>query len=220
MEHDAQLVTAAADNMTVHGIAPERYRFVLGDMFERLPELGQFDVVFCFGILYHINDHMRLLSAIAEREPCGGHRRLERLAHVRSGGRGASAARRQSPAAGRAARGLADASALDAMLASLGWTFEYFDWLGSGLADAEKMDDYRAGRRVSALVTGNDRIPPEVREAGGAAGVRAPDRPAHAVDDDHRDRGRLLDVAPGARGLGAPGGASAVGLLVDMKVDM
>ena len=51
------------------------------------------------------------------------------------------------------------------MLASFGWTFEYFDWLGSGLAGAEKMDDYRAGRRVTAVVTGSERVAPEVRAA-------------------------------------------------------
>ena len=46
---------------------------------------------------------------------------------------------------------------LDAMLASFGWTFDYFDWPGSGLVDSPKLQDYRSrapgdGRRLRATI--------------------------------------------------------------------
>jgi hypothetical protein len=165
IEHDAKLVGAAHEHMEHYGISRDRYDFLLGDMFERIPEAGRCDVVFCFGILYHINDHMRLLSAIAEREPrtvivdTNVSLMPGVVVEVRAPLAG------NPPPPGAQLEGWPTKGALDAMLASLGWTFEYFDWLGSGLAAAEKMDDYRAGRRVSAVVTGSERVAPEVRAA-------------------------------------------------------
>jgi hypothetical protein len=51
------------------------------------------------------------------------------------------------------------------MLSYFGWTFEYFDWRGSGMTDAEHLSDYEAGRRVSVVVTCNEQlVPPEVRD--------------------------------------------------------
>ena len=165
VEHDAKLVRTAYENMEQHGISRERYDFLLGDMFERIPEAGRCDIVFCFGILYHINDHMRLLSAIAELEPrtIVVDTNVSLMPGVVVEVRAPLAG--NPPPPGAQLEGWPTLGALDAMLASFGWTFEYFDWVGSGFADAEKMDDYRAGRRVSAVVTGSERVAPEVRAA-------------------------------------------------------
>jgi hypothetical protein len=134
VEHDPDLVAAARDNLELQGAARERYEFVLGDMFERIPEIEQCDIVFCFGILYHINDHMRLLQTIAEHQP----RTLiidtnisllpDAVVEVRA------------PVAGSPPPP------------------------GAQLEGADKMEDYRAGRRVTAVVTCNDRITPETRD--------------------------------------------------------
>ena len=67
VEIDDVLVARANANMAAYGVEPASYEFVTRDMFRHFDELDEFDVVFCFGILYHINDHMQLLSNIAGR---------------------------------------------------------------------------------------------------------------------------------------------------------
>jgi predicted RNA methylase len=163
IEHEPHLVRKANENMEFHDVERGRYEFVLGDMFERIPEVGHCDVVFCFGILYHINDHMRLLSAIAELEP----RTLiidSNVSHI-----GSAVIEIRAPVAGSPPppgaqlEGWPSRAGLDAMLSSFGWTFEYFDWPGSGLVASPKLQDYRVGRRATAVVTCSDPVAPDVR---------------------------------------------------------
>ena len=163
IEHEPHLVSKANGNMQAHGVAPDRYDFVLGDMFDRIPATEPCDIVFCFGILYHINDHMRLLSTIAEFEPTTviidtNVSHIERAAiEIRAPVAG------NPPPVGAQLEGWPSKAGLDAMLSSFGWTFDYFDWPNSGLADSPKMDDYRVGRRMTVVVNGNERIAPDVR---------------------------------------------------------
>ena len=69
IEHDPRLVQKAEENLEHYGVARGRYEFVAGDMFDRIREVERCDIVFCFGIFYHINDHMRLLTELAEYDP-------------------------------------------------------------------------------------------------------------------------------------------------------
>jgi hypothetical protein len=163
IEHEPHLVSKANDNMEHHGVDRDRYEFVLGDMFERIPETEPCDIVFCFGILYHVNDHMRLLSTIAEFEPRtviidSNVSHIERAAiELRAPVAG------NPPPVGAQLEGWPSKAGLDAMLSSFGWTFEYFDWPNSGLVDSPKMDDYRVGRRASVVVDCGDAVDPDVR---------------------------------------------------------
>ena len=51
----------------VKGIEPSRYRFVVGNLYEaNLKQYGTFDVVFCFGLMYHIAKPMTLIELISE----------------------------------------------------------------------------------------------------------------------------------------------------------
>ena len=163
IEHEPHLVRKANENMEQHGVDPDRYEFVLGDMFDRIPEAEPCDIVFCFGILYHINDHMRLLSTIAELEP----RTVIIDSNVSHIDRAAIELRApvagNPPPVGAQLEGWPSKTGLDAMLSSFGWTFRYFDWPGSGLVDSPKMEDYRVGRRASVVITGNEPVAPEVR---------------------------------------------------------
>ena len=164
IEHEPHLVAKANENMQLHNVERSRYEFVLGDMFARIPEIEPCDVVLCFGILYHINDHMRLLQTIAEYAPTtliidSNVSHIERAAiELRAPVAGSP------PPVGAQLEGWPSKAGLSAMLASFGWTFEYYDWPGSGLVDTPKMDDYRVGRRASVVVACNERIDPDVRE--------------------------------------------------------
>ena len=165
IELDHLLHREAIANFELYGAPPERYDFVLGDILERLDDVEPFDVVFCFGVLYHLTDHMRLLSAIAAREP----EYLIIDTHV-SGLDGAvielfSARGATPPPAGSTLHGRPTAAALESMMSYFGWTVEYYDWSTSDLASIEHMDGYKTGTRVTMLVRCCEkRVPTETRD--------------------------------------------------------
>lgn len=54
----------------VHGISSDRYKFIKGDLYDiDFSSLGQFDIVFCLGLLYHINRPIQLLENIEKVSP-------------------------------------------------------------------------------------------------------------------------------------------------------
>ena len=166
IEHDPRLVQKAEENLAFYDVPRRDYDFIAGDMFEHIRSVESCDIVFCFGILYHINEHMRLLTELAEFDAqtiifdTNVSLAEGAVIELRSPLAGSP------PPVGSQLEGWPSRSALEAMWSSLGWTFDYFDWPGSGLADHSKLGDYAAGRRISAVVTPGTRdTPPEVRAA-------------------------------------------------------
>jgi hypothetical protein len=177
----AHLVRAGIEHFEAYGVAPDRYRFLVGDLYDWVGTEGPFDVVFCFGLLYHVNDHMQLLTRIGETEPRAiiidtNVSKLDgALIEVRSPlGPGV-------PAPGSHLEGYPTCDALEAMMSFFGWTSRFFDWAGSGLVDRPHMADYRDGGRVSVVVECPEHaVPDEVRAEAVAAVLAAPeyrDRP-------------------------------------------
>jgi SAM-dependent methyltransferase len=164
IEHDQGLVSTSCENMDFYEVPRRQYDFLLGDIFDLAGKGDGCDVVFCFGILYHINHHMLLLTKIAQLEP-----RYLIIDTKISQMDGAviefrSPLRGSPPPEGTDLQGQPSRAGLDAMLSYFGWSYEYFDWPGSGLAVGGHMQDYRAGKRVSLLVTCNEqRHSPEIR---------------------------------------------------------
>jgi SAM-dependent methyltransferase len=161
IDHDPELVRHAASHMQAYGIDPARYQFECRDLFPGFADLGQFDVVLCFGILYHVNDHLHLLSNIAEVEP----RVVLIDSHV-SQLDGAvielrSPLGQSPPEPGNQIEGYPSRAALDALTSSLGWSCQYLDW--GPMAGSDGVPDYREGRRVSLVATCPDRIPEDIR---------------------------------------------------------
>ncbi len=51
----------------VYGIHPDRYQFITEDLNKlKFRDLGEFDVVLCLGLLYHVNRHYEMFANIAE----------------------------------------------------------------------------------------------------------------------------------------------------------
>src|SRR4029078_1512115 len=69
IEHKPGLVRKSRENMEFYGVSPQSFVFILGDMFDAIYDVESCDVVFCFGVFYHINNHMLLLSKIARLNP-------------------------------------------------------------------------------------------------------------------------------------------------------
>jgi SAM-dependent methyltransferase len=164
IEHDVQLVDAAAAHMRAHGIDPGRYRFVRRDLFESFMDLGHFDVVFCFGILYHVNDHLHLLSNIAEVEP----QTVIIDGHVSSLDGAVIELRtplgESPPPPGTQLEGWPSPLAVEALTSTLGWSGRWIDWTSAARPDDDGIGDYLSGKRVSYVATCPDPIPPETRD--------------------------------------------------------
>jgi hypothetical protein len=155
IEAEPDLVKKSLAHMERYNIPRNHYEFVCGDVFDDIETVEPCDIVLCFGLLYHVNNHMLLLSRIAESDPRGmivdtNISQLESaVIEVRNplGG--------SPPRLGGQLEGYPTKAALDAMFSSFGWTHRYVDWTQSGLLDRPQMDDYRTGQRVSAIIDCN-----------------------------------------------------------------
>jgi transposase-like protein len=158
IEFGADLVQKAVANMEYYNVPADKYEFLTGDIFELIEQIETCDVVFCFGIFYHINSHLLLLTKIAELDP----RALIMDTNVSLFEPAVIELR--GPVDGRplqlgeSVEGYPSRAALDAMLSSFGWKYDYFDWEQSGLVERAQMGDYRAGKRVSVVVDCNRQV--------------------------------------------------------------
>jgi len=189
VEYEVGLVEKAVQNLQHYGVTPHRYDFVVGDLFAYLDRPKPCDVVFCFGILYHTTEHMRLLSRIAELLPrhliidTNVSRRESAVIELRNPLTG------YPPRHGGELEAYPTTAALDAMLSSFGWSYTYFNWEASGLTSHPEMQDYGAGRRVSVVV---DCMKPSISIAEQQAAVAA----VRARRHDHRSQWPTIkDVA-------------------------
>jgi SAM-dependent methyltransferase len=68
IEAREHLVERTHQYLTEYGISKDKYHVIQGDIFEQLPLVprNSIDVVFCFGIFYHIMHHFLLLSLIKQ----------------------------------------------------------------------------------------------------------------------------------------------------------
>jgi hypothetical protein len=179
IEHDPRLVRAAGEHLAFYGIARDRYEFVAGDLFECIGKTESCDVVFVFGILYHVNDHMRLLTALADLDArtmifdTMVSTKPDAVIELRAPIAGSP------PPPGSQLEGWPTGAALEAMWSSFGWTYEFYDWRAPGRSDHPKLDDYAGGRRITAVVTSDYvRVPAATRaQAVDAVRTRQRDLP-------------------------------------------
>jgi transposase-like protein len=160
IELGADLVEKSLANMEYYGVPSEQYEFLVGDIYELIDQIEQVDVVFCFGILYHVNAHMLLLNKIADRDPRTViiDTNISLLEPPVIELRGPVHGRRLQ--LGESVEGYPSRAALDAMLSSLEWKYEYFDWEKSGLLERAQMRDYL---RAIPPSTRRERRDPAVR---------------------------------------------------------
>ena len=71
IEGREKLVENSYLNMKKYNMPREKYSFICGNIFEELDKIkpDSIDVVFCFGIFYHIMNHMLLISKIKRLNP-------------------------------------------------------------------------------------------------------------------------------------------------------
>jgi len=164
LEHDVELVQRAEENMAAYGVDPARYDFRVRDLFQPWGD-ERFDVVFCFGILYHVVDHMALLSSItaAEASTLLVDTKVSAVDGAVIELRTALGA--SPPPVGASFEGYPTRLAVEVMLASLGWSVEAIDWERFGVDDLGGVSDYADGRRASFVARHRGpSIDPETRD--------------------------------------------------------
>ncbi len=159
IEGREELVTKSFENMKKYGIASEKYSFVVGDIFEKIKELKpkEFDVIFCFGIFYHIMNHMLLLTEIKRLQPryiiLDTKISISNLPiiHIRKENsllEGATIPD-SSQFGNDIIVGNPSKFALEIMLNSLGFDFDYYDWENSGIKNWEFLEEYHSKKRIT-----------------------------------------------------------------------
>jgi transposase-like protein len=178
IEFGSALVQKSLANMEYYNIPSNKYEFHVGDIYEVIDQIEQCDVVLCFGILYHVNSHLLLLTKIADLDPRNViiDTNVSQLEPAVIELRGPVDGRPLQ--LGESVEGYPSRAALNAMLSSFGWRYDYFDWEHSGLLDRQQMVDYQRGKRVSVVVDCNRKdFSPEERQ-----------RAVQMVLDTRRDR--------------------------------
>ena len=162
IEGRSHLVASAIATARQYGIEAERYRFIVGDVFDQidLVPTDSIDTVFCFGFFYHTSHHVLLLSKIDRLNPkhlildteidmstkdCIVRLRKEKVA------REGTSIVSQPGDPSHALVGHPSRSALEMMLTGFGWDFSYYDWHRAGIKNWYDLDDYRDGKRVSIV---------------------------------------------------------------------
>lgn len=161
IEARAHLVAAANSNMRKLGIPDDRFRFVQGDVFAELDKIpaDTIDTLCCFGFLYHTIEHMVLLRKIAALRPqhiiidtMVDYRR-EALIRLSIEEVDEEADAVAIPGLSQVLGGTPSRTALEWMLASLGWRWTYYDWRDAGIKCWDDIVDYHEGARITLIAS-------------------------------------------------------------------
>jgi len=138
------------------GFGPDRYKAVMGDIFDAFPTFttGQFDTIFCLGFLYHTMEHFRLLKTMIDLAPQAiildtvafdDETPKVTLAEENPEWEGASIA-----VTGRknvALRGLPTVGYIRTVVEHLGWQCQDIDWQLLGITDWRGSEIYQKRQR-------------------------------------------------------------------------
>jgi ubiquinone/menaquinone biosynthesis C-methylase UbiE len=159
------LIEGASANLREYGIPENTFRFVQGDAFEAIDRIepGSIDTVFCFGFFYHVTNHMLLLSKIARLKPrhivldtaVTADPRCVVLFQREDPDNESDAARTDPEAQKIVLAGIPSKAALELMLSSFGWDFNFYNWHDAGIVRWKHIEDYQEGTRVTVWIDCN-----------------------------------------------------------------
>jgi hypothetical protein len=166
IEARKHLVDASNKNMEKYNIPREKYSYIRGDIFDEIKKIksGDFDVIFCFGIFYHIMNHTLLLSEIKRLNPkylildtrvmpspAPIIKVLEKDPEFEGHGIQDSINKNKSVLEGVPSKAL-----LELILKNYNFSFKYYDWQNSGITDWKDMINYRDGHRITIVAKNLD----------------------------------------------------------------
>ncbi len=161
IEARQHLVEAARGTMREYGISG--VEFTQGDVMLELDRLEprKFDTVFCFGFLYHTNEHLAILRKIARLKPSSIVIDTAISTHnsnlievreedtIRDCGAATAETGNSYTIVGKPTK-----AALELLLKAVGFpSVRYYDWRNAGIRNWDDLKDYYIGTRISATAT-------------------------------------------------------------------
>ena len=161
IEAKENLVKNSQKNMDLYRIPKEKYHFITGNIFNEIQKIQPktIDVVFCFGIFYHIMNHMLLLEEIKKLQPkylildtSVNHSTQPGILLEKEDSKNEAAGiRSEFSSDSKIIVGYPSKSALELMLKSLGFEFRYYHWHDMGITNWEHIMDYKNNERISLV---------------------------------------------------------------------
>jgi len=139
--------------------------FITAIFFEEIKKFKPktFDVVFCFGIFYHIMNHTILISEIKQLKPkhlimdTGIDLSERAIIHVQEeDSTEPLRAIKKYSHQGKELRGFPSKSFIDLLLKNLGFSFTYYNWHDGKIKNWQGIKDYEKKMRISLLATLNN----------------------------------------------------------------
>ena len=153
IEIEDGLAKNSLENFKKYEVPSEKYSFIVGDLFEEIKKLKpkEFDVVFCFGIFYHIMNHMQLIREIKRLEP----KYLILDTEVTISKHPIIRIHQEIPPItdplipnDRYIVGRPSKSGIEMMLKAIGFDFQYYDWRNSGLIKTTGLEEYDSKKSI------------------------------------------------------------------------
>jgi predicted nicotinamide N-methyase len=147
IEIEDGLAKNSLENFKKYEIPSKKYSFIVGDLFEEIKKLKpkEFDVIFCFGIFYHIMNHMQLIREIKRLEPkyliLDTEVTLSKYPIIRIHQEVPPITDPLIPN-DRYIVGRPSKSGIEMMLKAIGFDFQYYDWRNSGFIKTESLEEY------------------------------------------------------------------------------
>jgi methyltransferase family protein len=162
LEGRAELVESARVNMDQYEVPKDRYDFQAGDLHELLKRLEQpFDVIFCFGFLYHTPFHIEVFRDMArlakshiiiDSEVAPDADAVIRFIYDATKNKRNSIdyTHRDSP---RALVGYPSKTLIEMALNYFGFSVRHLDWHAQGIRNWQGIHDYQSGKRISLIAS-------------------------------------------------------------------
>ncbi len=161
IEAKENLVKNSHKNMEFYRIPKEKYHFITGNIFNEIQKIQPktIDVVFCFGIFYHIMNHMLLLTEIKKLQPkylildttVNHSEQPVILIKKEDSKKESSGIQSDFSSDSNIVVGWPSKSALELMLKSLGFEFQYYHWHDMRITNWEHIMDYKNNARVTLV---------------------------------------------------------------------
>lgn len=159
IEGREHLVRNSIKNMTFYDIPEEKYSFIRGDIFKEIKKISPhtIDVVFCFGLFYHIMNHAELLEEIKKLKPkylildtsiSESDKPIIELIEEDSTLE-SSGVEFGNSSSNQILVGYPSKTALELMLKNLGFDYHYYEWHNVGIDNWKGIEDYHLNKRIS-----------------------------------------------------------------------
>ena len=158
IEGRRDLVEKGKQTMKKYEIPDEKYSFIVGDLFEEINKIDEkIDLVFCFGIFYHIMNHTLLLSSIKKLQPhylildSAVSNSISPIIELKLENIHNPASAIKANIKEEAIVGWPSKNAISLMLTAFGFNYSYYNWHDIGIKNWEYIEDYYRDERISLI---------------------------------------------------------------------